>query len=63
MSNAEQRVLHGTSKTDQELRLTFANRRTEDMEVFARHYDTRTAAPAFNPRGRPRMGSPQRHSR
>ena len=39
MSNTEQRVLHASAKTGQELRLTYANQTTEVVEQFAIHYD------------------------
>ena len=39
MSNAEQRVLHATAKTGQELRLTYAIQTTEVVQEFLYHYD------------------------
>lgn len=39
MANTEQRVLHATAKTGQELRLTYANQTTEIVQQFLYHYD------------------------
>lgn len=40
MSNGEQRMLHATAKTQQELRLTYANQSTEIVQQFLNHYDS-----------------------
>ena len=39
MSNREQRMLHATAKTGQELRLTFANRTPEIIQHYFDHYN------------------------
>lgn len=39
MSNTEQRVLHATAKTGQEIRLTYSNQTTEVVQQFLYHYD------------------------
>lgn len=39
MANTEQRMLHATAKTSQELRLVYANQTTEVIQQFLYHYD------------------------